>query len=113
MKKSTITFNIDLDDTNVPEKISWEASDKFTNGLERTRAISLSIWDEMQKNSLRIDLWTKDMPVEEMKRFYVDIIGGLSQSLLSATGDEKMSGEMNALCDRLVKHIEAEHYSKK
>jgi gliding motility-associated protein GldC len=60
------------------------------------------------KNTLRIDLWTKDMPVNEMKRYYIDCIGGLAQSVLSATGDEVMSQEMNALCERLVKHLEKE-----
>ena len=46
------------------------------------------------------------MPVDDMKRFYVDCLGGLSQSLLNATGDEYMSAEINAMCDKLVKHIQ-------
>ncbi len=58
-----------------------------------------------QKNTLRIDLWSKDMPVEEMKGFYIDCIGGLAQNLLRATGDEFMAGEMNALCQRLVDYL--------
>ena len=28
MKKSTIQFNIDLDQNNVPERIHWDATDK-------------------------------------------------------------------------------------
>jgi gliding motility-associated protein GldC len=30
----------------------------------------LALWDQSYKNTLRIDLWTKDMPVDEMKRFF-------------------------------------------
>ena len=45
------------------------------------------------------------MPVEEMKRFYIDCLGGLAQSILSSTGDETMSGEINSLCDRMAKQI--------
>jgi hypothetical protein len=45
------------------------------------------------------------MPVEDMKRFYVDCIGGIGQSILEATNDEAMSSEINALCERLVKHV--------
>jgi hypothetical protein len=45
------------------------------------------------------------MPVDEMKRFYVDCLGGIAQNVLTATGDEHMSGEINALCDRLVAHL--------
>lgn len=108
MRKTTINFNIDLDNNNVPEKIMWDATDKPEAGLSETKSISIALWDHKQKNTLRIDLWSKDMPVNEMKRFYVDCIGGLAQSVLSATGDEVMSTEMNALCERLVKHLEEE-----
>ena len=106
MRKSTIQFTIDLDSNNVPEKIEWDASEKPESGLSETKAISINLWDHQQKNTMRIDLWAKDMPVDEMKRFYVDCIGGLSQSVLSSTGDEYIANEMNALCDRLAKHIQ-------
>ncbi len=106
MKKSTIQFNIELDSNNVPEKIEWDATDKPESGLSETKAISINLWDHQQKNTMRIDLWAKDMPVEDMKRFYIDCVGGLSQSVLSSTGDEFIANEMNALCDRLAKHLQ-------
>ena len=105
MKQSSIKFEINLDSNNVPEKIQWDATDKPEEGFSETKAISIALWDHQQKNTLRIDLWTKDMPVEEMKKFYVDCIGGLSQSVLNSTGDEFMSNEMRLLCDKLVGHL--------
>lgn len=105
MKHSSITFDIDLDNNNIPEKIYWDATEKPEPGQSETKSISIALWDHTQKNTLRIDLWAKDMPVDEMKRFYVDCIGGLSQSVLSATGDEYMSKEMRLLCDKLVEHL--------
>lgn len=105
MKKSTIQFTIHLDDANTPEKIEWDATDKPEEGFSETKAISIALWDQLQKNTMRIDLWAKDMPVDDMKRFYIDCIGGLSQSVLTSTGDEHMSTEMDALCDRLAKHV--------
>jgi gliding motility-associated protein GldC len=105
MKQSTIKFEIELDNNNVPERIHWDATDKTEQGLSETKAISIALWDQQQKNTLRIDLWAKDMPVEEMKRFYVDCLGGLSQSVLNSTGDEFMSNEMRMLCDKLVSHL--------
>ncbi|MDZ4715752.1 MAG: gliding motility protein GldC [Cytophagales bacterium] len=105
MKQSTIQFTIQLDDTNTPEKIEWEATDKPEEGLSETKAISIALWDQLQKNTMRIDLWAKDMPVDEMKRFYIDCVGGLSQSVLTSTGDEFMAAEMDALCERLAKHV--------
>lgn len=105
MKKSTIQFTIQLDSSNKPERIEWEATDKPDAGLSETKSISIALWDHQQKNTMRIDLWAKDMPVEDMRKFYIDCIGGLSQSVLSSTGDEFMASEMNALCDRLSKHV--------
>ncbi len=112
MKESEINLRIKLDDKNVPEKIYWNASDKEDQGEEETKSISLNIWDQLNSNTLRIDLWTKDMPVDEMKRFYVDCLGGLAQSMLNATGDEFMSTSMNRLCEKFVKHIEEENKQK-
>ena len=105
MRKTKINFEVQLDADNVPESIRWEASDKPDAAPAETKSISISLWDEAQKNTLRIDLWTKDMPVHEMKRFYIDCIGGLAQSILSSTGDEFMASETNALCQRLVDHL--------
>lgn len=102
MKKSTIQFSVELDQNNVPERILWDATDKPEDTASETKSISVSLWDSKQKNTMRIDLWTKDMPVDEMKRFYIECVGGIAQSVLSSTGDERMAHEINALCDRLV-----------
>lgn len=108
MKKSTINFSIELDSKNVPERILWDATDKPEDTPSETKSISVSLWDDKQKNTMRIDLWTKDMPVDEMKRFYIECVGGIAQSVLSSTGDERMAEEINALCDRLVELVRQE-----
>ncbi len=105
MKQSEITFKVELDQNNIPEKILWDATEKPEAGLSETKSISISLWDHIQKNTLRIDLWSKDMPTNEMKRFYIDCIGGLAQSILSSTGDEHMAEEINNLCGRLAAHV--------
>jgi gliding motility-associated protein GldC len=99
VKSSEINFKVLLDDNNVPERIQWDATEKPDPGLTETKSISVSLWDHSQKNTLRIDLWTKDMPVDEMKRFYIDCLGGIGQSILTSTGDEGMSAEVNALAN--------------
>lgn len=108
MRKSEINFTISLDEKNVPDAITWDATEKPDDGPSETKAISVSLWDDAQKNTMRIDLWTKDMPVDEMKRFYVDCLGGMAQSLLSSTGDEFMSTEINNLCEKMVEHLKKE-----
>lgn len=111
MKKSKINFEIELDKENIPEKILWDATEKPEDGPEETSAINISLWDPSERNTMRIDLWTKEMPVDEMKRFYIDCLGGMAQSILNSTGDEFMASEMNALCDKLVEHIKKEERS--
>ena len=108
MKKSEIKLVVELDEDNIPEKIQWDADEKDNPGLSETKSMSLSLWDNDNKSTMRIDLWTKDMPVDEMKRFYIDCLGGLAQSILNATGDEYMNQEINNLCDHLVEHVKAE-----
>ena len=105
MKKSEIKITVELDENHVPEKIFWDADDKQLEGMQETKSMSLAMWDQKLMNTMRIDLWTKDMPVEEMKRFYIDCLGGLSQSILNATGDEFMSSKLNELCEDFVTHV--------
>lgn len=108
MKKSDINFSIELDKENIPEKITWSASEKPDGTLTETKSISVSLWDHEQMNTMRIDLWTKEMPVDQMKRFYVDCLGGMAQTILNSTGDEFMASEMNNLCEKLAEHLKRE-----
>ncbi len=112
MKKSEINIQVELDSNNLPQNIKWDATDKDGDGMESTKSLSLNIWDNLNHSTLRIDLWTDDMSVVEMKRFYIDIIGGMAQTVLNSTGDEYMSEEMKELCDRLVKHVNEENNKK-
>ncbi|BDD04365.1 gliding motility protein GldC [Aureibacter tunicatorum] len=109
MTEKDISIKVSLDKDNIPEDIKWNATDASNQeAFEDAKAINLSIWDPKQNNTLRIDLWTKEMQVDEMKRFYVDCIGGMAQSILNSTGDEIMAKRMNDLCEELVEHIKKE-----
>ncbi len=105
MKISDINFQIQLDNNHVPDKIVWSATDKPADGNDNTDAIAVSVWDPKSKNTLRMDLWTKEMTSFDMKKFTVDSIGGLAQTLRSATNDNEMADMMEKLCNDLVKHI--------
>lgn len=104
MKKSEITFTIALDKDNVPESISWKATDAG-NQPQFAKALNIALWDKQTKSTIKIDLWIKDMPVDEMKRFYIDTIGAMADSIETATNDEKMVEDMKELCGKLAKRI--------
>ena len=109
MRTSEIRLKIELDDKNVPEKIFWVADEGPSTGLEEAKAVNLSLWDTNKKETLAINLWAKDMAVHEMKRFYIDIIGGMAQTIRQSTDDEVMSAELELVCQRLAEHLAKEN----
>jgi gliding motility-associated protein GldC len=87
-KKSKIEIFVDLDDNKIPEKILWSAEDGNIKNKE-SKALFLSVWDSEKKESLRIDLWTKEMPLDEMKIFFHQTLVAMSDTFNRATQDEK------------------------
>ncbi|TLV02808.1 gliding motility protein GldC [Dyadobacter luticola] len=108
MKKSEIHFTVELDDKNIPEKIFWEATDNPNEGINDTRAIAIAVWDHYHRGTLKIDLWTKDMEVFEMKRFYIELMSGIADTLLTATNDRGMADTIEAVCETLSKRLDEE-----
>ena len=92
-KKASVNFEIQLDQNNIPEKISWNATDG-NNQINQAKAVMISIWDGKEKSSLKIDLWTKDMMAEEMKFFTFQILLKMNEVIKKSTGDEKLVFEM-------------------
>lgn len=104
MKKSKINIEVTLDEQNIPEDIQWSAEDAGAE-QQKTKSISIGIWDEKKRDTLMLDLWTKDMNVDEMKQFHINLLGSSASTLLSATGDEFMSSEISNLCEKLVQYL--------
>jgi len=96
-KKSEIKINIETDENHVPEKMSWTAQDGKVSNQE-AKAMLLSLWDPNQKESFRIDLWTKDMPMDEMKTFFYQTLIAMSDTFYRATDDKKMTETMRDFC---------------
>ena len=108
MKKSEINFTVELDETRIPERIFWDATENPNEGINETRAIAIGVWDHYHRGLLGINLWTKDMPVDEMKHFAVDIVGNVAQLLADATGDKKLIEILESTCRSMKRHIDEE-----
>jgi len=91
---SNITFTVSLDENKVPEKIEWHAEDAGMDGKMDTKAIMLSVFDTASEETLRIDLWTKEMKVDEMKRFFHQTLVSMAESLQRATNEDAMAADM-------------------
>jgi gliding motility-associated protein GldC len=102
---SKIELNVELDENRIPEKLRWSAQDGDIKN-EEAKAFMLSVWDSKAKESLRIDLWTKDMPVDEMKQFFHQTLVEMSNTFQRATQDEKMTATMKDFCDYFAEKLE-------
>lgn len=102
---SEIKFLIELDENRIPEKLTWSAEDGGVE-LEEAKAMMLSVWDSNVQETLRIDLWTKDMPVDEMKLFFHQTLVAMSETFQRATQDEKMADTMKDFCDYFAEKME-------
>lgn len=103
-RNSKIEISVDLDENKIPEKISWSAEDGNIKNKE-SKALFLSVWDSEQKESLRIDLWTKEMPLDEMKIFFHQTLVAMSDTFNRATQDEKMTATMKDFCDYFAEKL--------
>jgi len=106
MKKAEIKLTIDLDDNNVPENIMWESTDAKNKEAMPVKSMMLSLWDPSYKNALRIDLWTKDMPVDEMKQFFYQTLQTMGDSFLRATGEKNIVEDLRDYCAHFAEKME-------
>ena len=102
---SKIELKVELDENRVPEKLHWTAQDGGVTN-EEAKAMMLAVWDAKTQEAMRIDLWTKDMPVDEMKVFFHQTLVAMSDTFKRATQDEKMSATMKDFCDYFAEKLE-------
>ena len=101
---SEIKFEIQLDDNKVPERMSWNASDGGVTD-EEAKAVMMSVWDPKSKETLRIDLWSKDMLLDEMKIFYHQTLMGMADSFERATNDTEVAQGMRMFAEDFAKRL--------
>jgi gliding motility-associated protein GldC len=94
MNKSTIQIDILLDPNKIPEQINWQASDSSAEMVQKAKAMCIAFWDGADKTALRIDLWTKDMMVDEMADFYYQMLMSMADTFKRATQQQEMSDDM-------------------
>lgn len=94
MNESTIKIDVVLDDAKMPVQINWSATDSTTDMVQKAKAMCLAFWDGADKTALRIDLWTKDMMVDEMADFYYQIFSTMADTYERATRQKELSAEI-------------------
>jgi gliding motility-associated protein GldC len=103
MKTTEITFKVTVDENNLPQKITWEAPG--AGETSQCKSLMVALWDEKENNTLRIDLWTKDMMIEEMKKFFHQNVVTLTDTYIKATGDDATGKKVKKFFSEVGKDI--------
>jgi len=105
MKTSEITFKVTVDENNLPVNIEWDAPD--SGEKSKCKSVMIALWDEKENNTLRIDLWTKDMMVDEMADFFYQNLMGMGDTYLRATQDKAIGDSFKEFAKEFYKKFKA------
>jgi gliding motility-associated protein GldC len=94
MNTSSIRIDVSLDIDRIPESISWSATESIPDEIKKAKALMLAFWDGADKSALRIDLWTKDMMVDEMGDFYYQTLMTMADTFQRATREDGLVEEL-------------------
>ena len=98
MNKSKLTFDLELDDNNVPKKIIMNSSDNQAEDV-LLKSLMIAAWDQKTKETLIVPLWTKDMMVNEMFIMYHQTLMSMANTLSKSTGQDKLAGALRDYCE--------------
>jgi gliding motility-associated protein GldC len=96
MAISTINIEVHTDESRVPDNISWSATDSTADNAQKAKAMMLAFWDGAEKTALRIDLWTKEMMVDEMADFFYQTMMTMADTYGRATNHQDSVEEMKS-----------------
>jgi gliding motility-associated protein GldC len=97
VKTSEIKVIVGLNENNLPIAMKWTAQDGDVADAV-AKAMLLSLWDPSNNNTMKIDLWTKDMSVEEMKQFFHQTLLTMADTFERATGEHLICEDLRDYC---------------
>lgn len=103
MKTSEINFKVTVDENHLPTNIKWSAPDSGESS--ECKSVMISLWDAKENNTLRIDLWTKEMSIDEMKKFYHQNIMTLTDTYVRATNDNTTAEAVRQFFQQMGKDL--------
>jgi len=112
MTDSSIHIQVQLDENKMPSEINWSAPDNKPENARKAKAFLLSLWDGSDKAALRIDLWTKDMMVDEMEDFFYQTLMTMADTYNRATRHEDLASEMKNFAKSFFKKSRAKQLNE-
>jgi gliding motility-associated protein GldC len=90
-RTAEIKLTVDLDADNVATRIEWQAAEAPGGGVATCQSMMLSLWDSEKKATAAIDLWTRDMTIEDMNFFFYQVLHKMADTYLRATKNVPMA----------------------
>ena len=109
MEHSTITIQVKLDEQKIPQQIEWNAKGTTAQDAQQAKAFMLAFWDGTEKTALRIDLWTKEMMVDEMADFFYQTLITMADTYNRATHHEDLTNEMKVFAKTFYEKFKEKH----
>lgn len=106
MNQSTITIDVTLDDDKIPEQLRWRATQSSADQPQDAKAMMLSFWDGHDKAALRIDLWTKEMMVDEMADFMYQNMMSMADNFERATRQVELAKDMKVFARAFIRKFQ-------
>lgn len=106
MNTSTISIDVTLDQDKIPERLSWNATQSSAEAPQDAKAMMLSFWDGREKAAMRIDLWTKDMMVDEMGDFVYQNMMSMADNFERATRQAELARDMKIFAKAFLKKFQ-------
>lgn len=104
-RTSEINLAITLDEKNIPERMVWDATDAQVEGIKETQAMLFALWDAQAKTGLSIDLWTKEMTVQEMNLFFYQTFMTMSETFQRATNNLVLSQMIHKFAQEFIDEV--------
>ena len=90
MNQSSIIIDVTIHEKKVPEQINWKATESTADSARKAKAMMLAFWDGADRAAMRVDLWTKEMMVDEMADFFYQTFMTMADTFDRATHQHEL-----------------------
>jgi gliding motility-associated protein GldC len=99
-RTAEIKVTVELDSDNLATRIAWQASETPDAGAAPCQSMMLALWDSGKKSTAAIDLWTRDMTVDDMNFFVYQVLHKIAATYLRATKNAAMAQSIHEFGDK-------------
>jgi gliding motility-associated protein GldC len=99
-RTAEIKVMVELDSDNVATRIAWQASEASGGGAAKCESMMLALWDSQKKSTAAIDLWTREMTVDDMNFFVYQVLHKMADTYRRATKNAELAQSIHDFGDK-------------